>query len=242
MKKNVKIYTMLKVVDINYSINAKQILKNINLEFQDGEITVITGGNGSGKSTLLNIIGGITKQDSGKVFLDNAEISNLPVFKRSKLGLSFAFQQPVKFTGISVKRLLEIAENKQTNISTACDYLSQVGLCARNYITREFNNELSGGERKRIEIALSLAQNSQNCLFDEPEAGIDMWSFDSLVSIFEHLKKEGKCVVIVTHNEKIIEIADKIIVLNNGSLEYVGNNEKFKQLLPNLCSKLKGGK
>ncbi|MBQ4535607.1 MAG: ATP-binding cassette domain-containing protein, partial [Clostridia bacterium] len=179
---------------------------------------------------------------TGKIFLDGEEISNLEVNERAKKGISFAFQQPVKFKGIKVKRLLELAENKQTNIKVACDHLSKVGLCARNYLDREFNEQLSGGERKRIEIALSLAQNAQNCLFDEPEAGIDMWSFDSLVSLFEEQKAQGKCVVIVSHNEKILEIADKIVVLNTGKVEYAGNSAGFKALLPNACAKLQGGK
>ena len=233
---------MLKVDNISYNINDKQILKDISLDFKDNEITVITGGNGSGKSTLLNIICGILKQNSGNIFLGDEEISSLKINERAKKGLSIAFQQPVKFKGIKVKRLLEIAENKQTNISSACDYLSKVGLCARNYLEREFNNELSGGERKRIELALSIAQNGKTCLFDEPEAGIDMWSFDSLVSIFQDLKNEGKCVVIVSHNQKILDIADKIIVLNDGKIEYSGNREGFKSLLPNSCIKLQGGK
>lgn len=233
---------MLKVENISYNINNKQILNNISLTFGDGEITVITGGNGSGKSTLLNVLSGILKQTTGKIFLDGEEISNLEVNERAKKGISFAFQQPVKFKGIKVKRLLELAENKQTNIKVACDHLSKVGLCARNYLDREFNEQLSGGERKRIEIALSLAQNAQNCLFDEPEAGIDMWSFDSLVSLFEEQKSQGKCVVIVSHNEKILEIADKIVVLNTGKVEYAGNSAGFNSLLPNACAKLQGGK
>ena len=233
---------MLKVENISYNINNKQILDNISLTFGDGEITVITGGNGSGKSTLLNVLSGILKQTTGKIFLDGKEISNLEVNERAKKGISFAFQQPVKFKGIKVKRLLELAENKQTNIKVACDHLSKVGLCARNYLDREFNEQLSGGERKRIEIALSLAQNAQNCLFDEPEAGIDMWSFDSLVSLFEEQKSQGKCVVIVSHNEKILEIADKIVVLNTGKVEYAGNSAGFNSLLPNACAKLQGGK
>ena len=233
---------MLKVENISYNINNKQILDNISLTFDDGEITVITGGNGSGKSTLLNVLSGILKQTTGKIFLDDEEISNLEVNERAKKGISFAFQQPVKFKGIKVKRLLELAENKQTNIKVACDHLSKVGLCARNYLDREFNEQLSGGERKRIEIALSLAQNAQNCLFDEPEAGIDMWSFDSLVSLFEEQKSQGKCVVIVSHNEKILEIADKIVVLNTGKVEYAGNSAGFNSLLPNACAKLQGGK
>ena len=233
---------MLRVNNISYSINNKQILKNVCADFEDKQITVITGGNGSGKSTLLSTIIGILHQDSGSIFLDNEEISGLLVNERSRKGLSIAFQQPVKFKGIKVKRLLEIAESKQTNISSACDHLSKVGLCARTYLDREFNNELSGGERKRIELALSLAQNAQNCLFDEPEAGIDMWSFDSLVSLFEEQKAQGKCVVIVSHNEKILEIADKIVVLNTGKVEYAGNSAGFKALLPNACAKLQGGK
>lgn len=233
---------MLKVENISYNINNKQILDNISLTFGNGEITVITGGNGSGKSTLLNVLSGILKQTTGKIFLDGEEISNLEVNERAKKGISFAFQQPVKFKGIKVKRLLELAENKQTNIKVACDHLSKVGLCARNYLDREFNEQLSGGERKRIEIALSLAQNAQNCLFDEPEAGIDMWSFDSLVSLFEEQKAQGKCVVIVSHNEKILEIADKIVVLNTGKVEYAGNSAGFNSLLPNACAKLQGGK
>lgn len=231
---------MLEIKNINYTIAEKTILQNINLQFQDGEITVITGGNGSGKSTLFNIIMGILHQDSGEIMLDNQNISDDKVDERAKKSLSLAFQQPVKFKGITVKKLLEIAQNKVGNINSACEELSKVGLCARNYIDREFNDELSGGERKRIELALSLAQDAKNCLFDEPEAGIDMWSFDALTEIFENLKKQGKCVVIISHNQKILEMADKVVVLNGGKIEYFGVNDGIENILPSACVRLKG--
>lgn len=226
---------MIEIKNLNYKIGKEVLLKDISFSAKNGEIVVITGTNGSGKTTLLKIIAGIIKQQSGEIFINKQEVSKKNITERAKIGLSYAFQQPVAFKGITVKQLLDIANQKNSNINDACDCLSQVGLCARDYINREFNNQLSGGERKRIELALTIAKDAENMLFDEPEAGIDMWSFDNTCKLFSNIKKQNKCVIIVSHNDKIIKIADKILVLNNKQLT------ESKNLNTNICTKLKGG-
>lgn len=233
---------MLELKNIKYDINGKVILEDINLVFNDSEITVITGQNGSGKTTLLKIIMGILHATSGKILLNGKDITSTSISERTKLGLAYSFQQPVKFKGLTVKDLIEIADNKSVKINDACDHLCKVGLCARSYLDREFNDSLSGGERKRIEIALTLARGAQTNLFDEPEAGIDMWSFDNLTNIFNELKDNGKTVVIVSHQEKIMQNSDKIIVLNNTKVDKFGKTDEIlASISPALCIKLKGG-
>ena len=215
---------MLKIKNLNYSIEdsgiQKDILKNIDIEFLNNKTYCITGPNGSGKSTLVKIIMGILKQKDGQIFFDNENISNFEIDKRANLGISFAFQKPVTFKGLKVRDLLEIANGKKMEFSKVCDYLSKVGLCAKDYINRYIDDSLSGGELKRIEIAISLAKNAKINIFDEPEAGIDLWSFENLTNIFDTLKNSTN--IIVSHQRKILEKADYIILLKEGNIEKVG--------------------
>lgn len=230
---------MLKIEKLNVEIENKRILDNISFEAKSGEITVITGTNGSGKTTLLQTIMGITPLKSGKIVLNNEKISDLDVSERAKKGISLAFQHPALFKGLTVQNLLEIANKDAKKLDLACEYLSQVGLCARDYLNREFNSSLSGGERKRIELATLLARGAKVNLFDEPESGIDMWSFDSLTNIFENLKKSGKIVLIVSHNQRILEKADKVIVLQQGKIFQSGApKDVLKHISKSSCIKL----
>jgi len=238
---------MLELKNINYSINGKNILNNINLKFDDKKIVVITGANGSGKSTLVKLIMGLIQPTSGQVFFDGKDITNFSINERAEIGFAIAFQQPIKFKGITVGKLLELAQKGSKDIQKPklkdyCECLSKVGLCARNYLDREFNSSLSGGELKRIEIAMVLARNVKVNIFDEPEAGIDLWSFDSLLQIFKNLKRKSLC-VIITHEEKIINLADDIVVLNNSSIDKFGSKSEVIGILgKKICNKLKRGK
>ena len=227
---------MLELIDVCFSIKekgrSKDILKNVNLKIEDDKFFVITGPNGSGKSTLAKVIMGINKPTSGKILFNGEDITNYDVTKRAKLGISFAFQQPVKFKGITVKRIIELATGSEINVGEACKFLADVGLCARDYIDREVDGSLSGGELKRIEIASTVARNSKLTIFDEPEAGIDLWSFNSLIKTFKNLKSKYKCgFVIISHQERILDIADQIIVISNGEIKKIGSKE---DILPNL--------
>lgn len=233
---------MLELQDISFSRENKKILKNINLKIDDNKLVVITGPNGSGKSTLAKIIMGITKPDSGKIIFNGKDITNLDITQRAKEGIGFAFQQPVKFKGLTVKDLIEISAGNKIKVCEACDILSDVGLCAQEYLNREVNSELSGGELKRIEIAMLAAKKSKLTIFDEPEAGIDLWSFNNLISVFEKMHKEIKgSIVIISHQERILNIADEIILVSNGRIEQAGEKET---ILPKLfhqtksCNKL----
>jgi Fe-S cluster assembly ATP-binding protein len=234
---------MLKLENICFSVEGKEILKNINLVINDNEITTITGHNGSGKSTLVKIIMGILLPTSGKIIYNDKDITTLSINERANLGIAYAFQQPVCFKGLTVRQLINSASNNSNNLSQICDYLSKVGLCAREYIDREVDKSLSGGELKRIEIATVLARNAKLNIFDEPEAGIDIWSFDNLLNIFSTLKKNKTSTIIVSHQEKILNFADKIILLNDGVIEKYGTRD---EVLPYLntptCSMLKGVK
>ena len=212
----------------------KEILKNINLKIDNG-FSVITGPNGGGKSTLAKIIAGIITPTSGEIWLDGENITNLSVTERAKMGISFAFQQPVRFKGITVHDLISLAAGKDISVGEACNYLSEVGLCARDYINREVNASLSGGELKRIEIATVLARSTKISLFDEPEAGIDLWSFNSLIKVFEKMHNTlGGSIIIISHQERILNIADRIIVVSAGSIKEVG---KKCDILPSLLGK-----
>ena len=227
---------MLELIDVCFSIKekgrTKDILKHINLKIEDDRFFVITGPNGSGKSTLAKVIMGINKVTSGKILFNGEDITNKNVTERAKLGISFAFQQPVKFKGITVKRMIELATGGEINVSDACKYLADVGLCARDYIEREVDGSLSGGELKRIEIASTVARNSKLTVFDEPEAGIDLWSFNSLIKTFNNLKNKYKCgFVIISHQERILDIADQIIVISNGEIKKIGQKD---EVLPHL--------
>lgn len=234
---------MLELKNICFERDNKKILKNINLKLENDKFYVITGPNGSGKSTLAKIIMGINKQDSGQVILDGKDISNLPINERANIGIGFAFQQPVKFKGITVYDLIKLSAGKDITKKEACDILSKVGLCAKEYVDREINSSLSGGELKRIEIATVAVRNSKLTIFDEPEAGIDLWSFNNLIKIFEDMREKTKgTTLIISHQERILDIADKVILLNNGEIEKIGESKDLmKSIIPKTnCCKLGG--
>lgn len=234
---------MLELKNVCFTRDDKKILDNINLKLEDNKFYVITGPNGSGKSTLAKVIMGINKQDDGQVLLDGKDISNLPINERANLGIGFAFQQPVKFKGITVYDLIKLSAKKNISKLEACEILSKVGLCAKEYVDREINNSLSGGELKRIEIATVAVRNSHLTIFDEPEAGIDLWSFNNLIKIFEEMREVTKgTTLIISHQERILNIADNIILLNNGKIEKTGKpNEIVNTILAKSnCCKLGG--
>ncbi len=217
----------------------KEILKNVSLK-TDGKFLVITGPNGSGKSTLAKIIAGIYKPSSGRILLDGEDITDLSITERAAKGISFAFQQPVRFKGITVKDLITIAAGKKINVGDICAYLSEVGLCARDYIDREVNSSLSGGELKRIEIATLLARGTKLSIFDEPEAGIDLWSFNSLIGAFEKMRdRNGGNVIIISHQERILNIANEIVLLSEGEIKKVGTKEEVMPLIFNAAAPCK---
>lgn len=219
---------MLDLKNICFTRDGKKILDNINLKLDDNKFVVITGPNGSGKSTLAKIIMGIEKQDEGQVLLDGQDISCESIDKRANSGISFAFQQPVKFKGITVYDLLKLSAEKEITRIEACDILSKVGLCAKEYVDREVNGSLSGGELKRIEIATVAVRNAKLTIFDEPEAGIDLWSFNNLIKVFEEMRNViGGTILIISHQERILNIADEIILLNNGKIEKQGDKEEI---------------
>lgn len=229
---------MLELKNISFSADTengtKGILKNVNLTV-DERFVAITGPNGGGKSTLAKIIAGILTPTSGQILLDGEDITNLSITERARKGISFAFQQPVRFKGITVKDLITLAAGRKIGVSEACSYLSEVGLCARDYINREVNASLSGGELKRIEIATVLARGTKLSLFDEPEAGIDLWSFNNLIKVFENLhEKQGGSIFIISHQERILNIADKIVVVANGEIAQIGSKD---EVLPALLGK-----
>jgi ABC transporter related len=224
---------MLELKNVSYFRDNKQILDNISLKIDNSKLVAITGPNGSGKSTLAKIIMGIFKPDSGSIFFDGKDITAMGITDRAKLGIGFAFQQPVKFKGLTVRDLIELSSGNTINVSEACNYLSDVGLCAKDYLNREVSNSLSGGELKRIEIAMLAAKKSKLTVFDEPEAGIDLWSFNSLISVFEKMHSEisNSSIVIISHQEKILNIADEIILLVDGKVKAVGQKEEVLPLL-----------
>lgn len=233
---------MLEIKNLNYSIvedgNTLNILKDVNLKVNDNELVVITGQNGSGKSTLAKIIMGIIPATSGQILLDGRDITYLPITDRAKLGIAYAFQQPTVFKGLVVKDLIDIATGGTNTVATACNYLSRVGLCAREYVNREVNSKLSGGELKRIELALLLARNCKFNICDEPEAGIDLWSFDALVQLFQ---SEKRTFVVISHQKKLIEIASKVVLMENGQIKKVGSYKEVSSFLqPIVCDKLEG--
>ena len=200
----------------------KEILHDINLTI-DERFVAVTGPNGGGKSTLAKLIAGIYKPTSGRILLDGQDITDRSITDRANAGISYAFQQPVRFKGLRVKDLLSLAAGKQASIAEACSYLSEVGLCARDYIDRELNDSLSGGELKRIEIAMVLARGTKLSVFDEPEAGIDLWSFQNLIRVFEKMYEQTRgSILIISHQERILNIADKIVVIKDGRIDKVG--------------------
>lgn len=226
---------MLKIENLAINVNTgkKEIIKDISLEIPDGKLIVITGPNGGGKSTLAKLIAGLEKPTSGKISFNGTDITNMSITERAKLGIGFAFQQPVKFKGIRVIDLIRLSAGRELTIAEACEYLSLVGLCAREYIDREVNASLSGGELKRIEIAVVLARKSLLTVFDEPEAGIDLWSFSNLIDVFRKQREEIKdrSIMIISHQERILNIADEIVVLNDGEIEKQGTRD---DILPEL--------
>ena len=215
---------MLRLENICFYKDNKDILKDINLELSEDKFIAITGPNGSGKSTLAKIIMGIEKPTSGKIYLDNEDITDLSIDQRAKKGIGFAFQQPVRFKGITVYDLLKLSAKKAVTKSEACEYLSAVGLCAKEYIDREVNGSLSGGELKRIEIATVALRKTKLTIFDEPEAGIDLWSFNNLIQVFEDMRKLiNGSIIIISHQEKILNIADMIVLMDGGKIKEVGD-------------------
>lgn len=230
---------MLELKNISFQVsddnsNTKEIIKDINLKLNDHTFTAITGPNGGGKSTLAKLIMGIERPTSGSILFNGTDITDMNITERAKLGISFAFQQPVRFRGIKVKDLIMLAAGAKISTAGACEYLSKVGLCARDYINREVDGSLSGGELKRIEIATIIARNTPLSVFDEPEAGIDLWSFSNLIKVFEELHDTSEnSLIIISHQERILNIADEIVVIANGSIQARGSKA---DILPELLN------
>ncbi len=236
---------LLQIQNVCFERANRKILDNVSIDIDIEKFIAITGPNGSGKSTLVKMIMGIEKPDSGKILLDGQDITNLSIDERANLGISFAFQQPVKFKGITVFDLLKMAAKKEITKNEACQYLSKVGLCAKEYVDREVNGSLSGGELKRIEIATVALRQTKLTIFDEPEAGIDLWSFQNLIEVFENLNQIIKgTTIIISHQERILNIADEVILMNAGKIEKIGKAEEIltKTMVNSACCKLNNGK
>ncbi len=226
---------MLELRHISYQVDDeqgnKEILTDINLVF-DKRFTAITGPNGGGKSTLAKVIAGIIEPTEGEILFDGVDITKMSITERARAGISYAFQQPVRFKGLTVKDLIMLAAGKNISTAEACNYLSEVGLCARDYVNREVNASLSGGELKRIEIAMIIARGTKLSVFDEPEAGIDLWSFQNLIKVFERMyEKTNGNIIIISHQERILDIADEIVVIAGGKISKTGTKE---EILPEL--------
>ena len=225
---------MLELKNVSYvTPENKEILHNVSLQIND-RFVAVTGPNGSGKSTLAKVIAGIYMPTSGKIYLDGEDITDLSITERAKKGISFAFQQPVRFKGITVKDLISLASGKKITVSEACQFLSEVGLCAKDYINRSVDGSLSGGELKRIEIAMINARGTKLSVFDEPEAGIDLWSFNNLIQVFRNMYERTKgTILIISHQERILDIADKVIVIAGGEVAAYGAKD---DILPDLLN------
>lgn len=223
---------MLELQHIGFEVKGnKEILHDVNLAIDD-RFVAITGPNGGGKSTLAKVIAGINKPTSGRILLDGVDITNMSITERANMGVSFAFQQPVRFKGLRVRDLMSMASGRKNSLDESCAILSEVGLCARDYIDRELNDSLSGGEMKRIEIAMILARGTKLSVFDEPEAGIDLWSFNNLIRVFEKMYAQTRgSILIISHQERILNIADKIVYIKNGTVERFGPRS---EILPSL--------
>jgi len=235
---------MLEFKNVSYVVPSQngngqetEIIKNVSLKISE-RFVAITGPNGSGKSTMAKLVAGIIKPTEGRIYFDGTDITDMSITERAKLGIGYAFQQPVRFKGITVKDLISMAAGKNINIHQACEYLSEVGLCAKEYINREVNASLSGGELKRIEIAMVNARNTAFTVFDEPEAGIDLWSFNSLIDVFKKMYDRTKgTILIISHQERILDIADRVIVISGGVIADDGTKE---EVLPTLLSQSAG--
>ena len=244
---------MLELKNIRFDVQEGhqeiEIIRDVTMTIPDNKFVVITGPNGGGKSTLARLIMGIEKPSSGQILLDGQDVTELGITERARLGISFALQQPVRFKGIRVVDLLRLAAGRDLSVGDACEYLSAVGLCARDYINREVNASLSGGEMKRIEIATVLARGTTLSVFDEPEAGIDLWSFQSLlIQVFENMQKRAHAsILIISHQERILNIADTIILLADGQVRAQGGKDEIlpellKSTVPVTCNRiLEGG-
>ncbi len=229
---------MLELKNLSYTVpDGKEIIRNVNLKIDD-RFVAVTGPNGSGKSTLAKLIAGIYRPTSGQIILDGEDITDQSITDRARRGVSFAFQQPVRFKGLTVKDLISLAAGEKITVAQACNYLSEVGLCAKNYIDRELDASLSGGELKRIEIAMINARGTKLSLFDEPEAGIDLWSFNNLISVFRSMYERTRgTILIISHQERILDIADKVVVIVNGGIAAYGPKE---DILPELLGTTAG--
>ena len=225
---------MLELKKLSFSVKTengekKNIIHNLDLTVEDGRFVAVTGPNGSGKSTLAKLIAGVEKPTGGQIILDGQDITDLGITERAKAGIGFAFQSPVRFKGIKVYDLLRIAAGKKLTPSEACEYLSEVGLCARDYINRQVDASLSGGEIKRIEIATVIARRCRLTVFDEPEAGIDLWSFQNLIRVFQSMRLniQGSSMIVISHQERILNIADEIAVLEDGQIGRHGTRDEI---------------
>ena len=236
---------MLELKNVSFHVsdekeNDKEIIKNVSLRVDDQKFIAITGPNGGGKSTLAKLIVGIYEPDEGSIIYNGEDITHMSITDRARLGISFAFQQPVRFKGIKVKDLIKLAAGRELSVAQSCAYLSEVGLCARDYIDREVDGSLSGGELKRIEIAQLIARNTKLSVLDEPEAGIDLWSFSNLIQVFEKMREDReRSIIIISHQERILDIADDILVLREGEVADYGKKEC---ILPELLKGTEGCK
>ena len=238
---------MLKVENLSFSVTEKdgrhEILSGISFDVKEGEMLVITGPNGGGKSTLAKVLMGIEKADSGRILLNGEDITGYDIDERAKAGIGFAFQQPPRFKVMTVDRLISLAAGEHRSEAECCDLLSRVGLCAQEYVKREVDNTLSGGEMKRLEIATVLAKPHKLCIFDEPEAGIDLWSFSMIIQQFEEIKKShAQSLILISHQERIMEMADRVMVIEDGKVAGIGRREDILPTLikqgPSCCAYL----
>ena len=225
---------MLELRNVSFEVDGKKILNNISLAMEDNRFTVITGPNGGGKSTLAKLIMGIEKPTEGEILFDGEDITAMSIDERAKRKIGYAFQQPPRFKGMSVRKLLSLAHGKDLDEEICCSYLTDVGLCSKDYLNRDVDASLSGGEVKRIEIASILARDLKLSIFDEPEAGIDLWSFAKLVETFQKLQRESRqSIILISHQERIMQLADEIIIIENGAIKTKGKRD---DILPTLMS------